>query len=310
MSKTFYIIDGHSQIFRAYYAPFGDLASPAGEPTRATFVFTQMLLNLIESRRPDYLVMAMDSRVETLQRRGLSSQYKATRKPIPEDFPVQERRIAQIVRAMNIPIWQGGGVEADDYLASAAAQLAGPATQVVLVSRDKDLDQALGRHVVMFDPMKNEVIDEAALVAQKGYGPQQAVEVQTLCGDATDNIPGVPGVGPKTAAKLIQTYGSAQAVLERADELSPKLRQNVKAFAEQLPVTRELVTLRRDVELPTALEDCRWRGYDPRALLAIFEELGFSRLIGRMRGEIELISRASRPAWAGPGAAGGQGGAG
>ena len=283
MSKTFYIIDGHSQIYRAYYAPFRNISSPAGEPTRATYVFTTMLLNLLNTRKPDYLAMAMDSPVTSLDRRSLYAEYKATRQARPEDLAPQEVRIEQIVRTMNIPIWRGGGLEADDYLASAAEKFAREGIEVVLVSRDKDLDQLLSPHVVMYDPMKDEVIDPATLLKTKGYTPQQALDVQTLCGDDSDNVPGVPGVGQKTAVKLITQYGSLEGVLANMDKLTPKLRENLTAFLPLMPRTRQLVTLRRDVPLPTSLEECRWDGVNPEPLLPIFRELGFSRLVADMK---------------------------
>lgn len=283
MAKRFFIIDGHSQIYRAFFAPFRDLTSPSGEPTKATFVFSQMLLNLIDKHKPDYLAMALDSPVSTLERRAAYTDYKANRPPLPDGFLPQEARIIQIVRALGIPIWRQEGIEADDMLAAAAERWAGDDLDVVLVSRDKDLDQLLGPHVSMYDPMKDEFIDAARLIETKGYPPDKAVEVQTLTGDATDNIPGVSGIGPKTAAKLIAQYGSADEVIAHADELTPKQRENVLAFAAQLPLTRKLVTLRRDVPLSSDLEACRLERIDAEALLGIFEELGFSRLVERMR---------------------------
>ncbi len=280
--KTFYILDGHSQIYRAYFAPFRDLTSPAGEPTRATYVFTTSLLGLLERHRPDYLAMALDSPVASLERTQSFPQYKATRPAPPEDFAPQERRIVEIVQALGIPIWRGDGAEADDYLASAVQRFAGPDMRVVLVSRDKDLEQLLGPFVAMYDPMNDETIDPDALAERKGYRPEQALEVQTLIGDTVDNIPGVKGVGPKTAVKLIEKYGTAQAVVAHADEQTPKLAGNLRAFAEQLPLTRRLIELRRDLELPTALEACEWHGVDLPAVKPIFEQLGFHRLIERL----------------------------
>ncbi|MFW6155287.1 MAG: DNA polymerase I [Planctomycetota bacterium] len=278
MAETLYIIDGHSQIFRAYYAPFRDLASPAGEPTRATFVFTTMLLNLIKQRRPDYLAMAMDSPRDELWRCETYPEYKAHREAAPEDLIVQIRRIEQIVRAMGIPLWRGGGQEADDYLASAAGQWASDDLDVVLVSGDKDLEQTLGEHVVLYDPAKDEILDPATLEQTKGYPPEKAVEIQTLTGDSTDNVPGVKGVGPKTAARLIAAYGSAEAVVANADKLTPKQRENILAFADRMDVTRRLVSLRTDVPLPDPLERCRWSGVPAEAVAPIFRELGFTRL--------------------------------
>jgi len=282
MTKTLYLIDGHSQMYRAYYAPFRDLTSPAGEPTRATYVFCTMLLRLLQERKPDYIAMAIDGPAEQLERRRIDPDYKVTRKPMPDDLPPQIDRILQIVRTIGVPVLEAEGHEADDILATAVERLAGPDVQVVLVSRDKDLDQLIGPHAIMYDPMKDEEIDAEALAAEKGYRPDQAVEAQALMGDSTDNVPGIPGVGPKTAAKLIAQYGSAEAVLEHADELSPKLAENVRAFAEQLPVTRELVTLRRDVPVELDLESMRIQNVRLARARPLFEELGFNRLLERL----------------------------
>jgi len=284
MGSTLHILDGHSQIYRAYYAPFGDLTSPTGEPTHATYVFCSMLLKLIADREPAYLAMAIDGPAEKLKRRQQYDQYKITRKPTPEDFHPQAERIVQIVRAMGIPVLEAEGYEADDVLATAVERLAGEDLDVVLVSRDKDLDQLVGPHVVLYDPMKDETTDAAAIEARKGYPPAKAVEVQTLTGDATDNIPGIPGVGPKTAAKLIAEYGSAAEVLAHADELTPKLRENVLAGAETLELARRLVTLERDVPIELDLERMRFAGIKGEAIRPIFVELGFNRLLGQLDG--------------------------
>jgi len=282
MADTLYIIDGHSQIYRAYYAPFRDLTSPTGEPTRATYVFCSMMLKFFKERRPTHVVMAADSAAEKLHRKAIYSDYKVTRKPTPEDMPVQIRRIMQLVAAMDIPILQIEGYEADDIIATAVQRLAGPEMNVVLVSRDKDLDQLLGEHVVMFDPMENKTIDAAWVQANKGYTPQQAVEIQTLMGDATDNVPGVEGVGLKTAAKLISQYGNVDSVLAHADELTPKLRERLLAAREQLPIARQLVTLDRNVPLPMELACTKWAGLQADKVRPLFAELGFNRLLDQL----------------------------
>ena len=282
MAETLYILDGHSQIYRAYYAPFRDLTSPTGEPTRATYVFCQMLLKLIADKRPAYLAMAVDGPAEKLLRRKRYADYKVTRRPTPEDFHPQARRIVEIVRAMGVPILAAEGYEADDVMATAVERLAGGEIDVVLISRDKDLDQLVADHCALYDPMKDETLDAAAIEREKGYSPDRAVEVQTLCGDTTDNIPGVPGVGPKTAAKLIATYGTAEAVLAHADKLTPKLKANVLASAETIALSRELVTLDRDVPIELDLEAMRFGGLRGEALRPIFAELGFNRLMDRL----------------------------
>ena len=282
MAKTLYILDGHSQIYRAYYAPFRDLTSPTGEPTRATFVFCNMLLKFVQDRQPEYLAMAVDGPTEKLSRRKEYPDYKVTRKPPPDDFRPQAERIVQIVEAMGIPVLEVEGFEADDVMATLTEKFAAAKMNVVLISRDKDLDQLVGPHVVLYDPMKDETFDAAAIEANKGYPPGKAIEVQTLSGDSTDNIPGVPGVGPKTAAKLIARYGTVEEVLKHADELTPKLRSNLLDSAETLPLSRKLVTLRRDVPLEVDLEAMAFAGIDAGAIAPIFAELGFNRLLEQL----------------------------
>jgi DNA polymerase-1 len=282
MSRTLYIIDGHSQIYRAYFAPFRDLTSPAGEPTRATYVFCSMLLKFISERKPAYLAMAVDRPAEELHRRKLYEEYKVTRKPMPDDLPPQAERIKQIVRAIGIPVLSVEGYEADDVLATMAERFAGDDSDVVLISRDKDLDQLVTEHVRLYDPMKDETLDAETIEKKKGYRPDQAVDVQTLMGDSSDNIPGIPGVGPKKAVQLVEKYGSAEAVLEHAEELSPKLKENVLAFADQMPVTRKLVTLERDVPLDVEPDDLSFHVEDLANMRPILEELGITRLIDQL----------------------------
>ncbi len=279
MSQRFFIIDGFSQIFRCYYAPFRVLNAPSGEPTRATFVFTQMLLQLIREHHPDYLAMVMDSGHETVFRRAIDPAYKANREPPPEDLVPQIERIGQIVAAQKIPVLAVEGFEADDIIATICRRLADQDIDIVVVSRDKDLDQLLSDRVRLFDPGKGEFIGPAELQAAKGYPPCKAIEVQTLSGDPTDNVPGVRGVGPKKAAALIAKYGTAAGVLAHANELSPAMRANVLAFADSLERTRQLVTLRQDVPLDFDLQRCRWHAVDWSAWKPIFEELGFQRLL-------------------------------
>jgi DNA polymerase-1 len=278
MPKTLYIIDGHSQIYRAYYAPFGNLSSPAGEPTRATYVFCQMLLNLLRDRQPDYLVMVLDADESKLLRRRIYPAYKAQRPPPPEDLPPQERRIVEILHAARVPLLRREGHEADDIIATLVRRLAGNELEIFLVSRDKDLDQLLTEHVTLYDPMKDEVVTAEQLLALKGWRPPQAIEAQILTGDSVDNVPGVPGIGPKTAARLLEKYGTARGVVEHADELSPKLRESLLAFAPQMDLTRQLVTLRDDVSVEFDLQQAECGRFAWQRVRPIFGELGFRKL--------------------------------
>ncbi|MCA9254653.1 MAG: hypothetical protein KDA33_03405, partial [Phycisphaerales bacterium] len=281
-TPSLYLIDGHAQIYRAYYAPFGALSSPSGEPTRAIHVFTQMLLNLLRDRRPTYLAMAMDVSDRTVFRVDIDPEYKATRDKSPEDLGPQIDRIVSIVKAMNIPILRLEGYEADDLMATLARRHASPELDVYLVSRDKDLDQLLTDHVRMYDPAKDVVIDQDKMRSEKGFGPERAIEAQMLMGDSTDNIKGANGVGPKKAAQLLDKYGSVDAIIAHADELTPRLRENILEFATRKDVVRQLVTLKTDVEFPFRLEDALTENFNINGAAPILLELGLRRLVERV----------------------------
>jgi DNA polymerase-1 len=292
MRKRFYIIDGHAHIYRAYYAPFRDLISATGEPTKATFVFTQMLMNLIEQRKPDYLAMVIDSGDEDVFRKALYTDYKANRTAPPDDFRPQEQRILNIVRDAGVPIFCKPGYEADDLIATMATRLCKEDYEVFLVSKDKDLRQILTECVHMFDPATNEVIDIPKLVEKVGYGPDLAIEVQTLMGDAIDNIPGIPGVGEKTAVKLLQQYGSVDGILANVEKLTPKMRENFKTFGDKLPLSRQLVSLKKDVDFDWSPEQCAFRGLNAEGLKKHLLELDFRALLSRLT----ALERAAAPA--------------
>lgn len=278
MTRTLYLIDGHAQIFRAYYAPFPSLTAPSGEPTKATHVFWQVVLNLVRDKRPDYLAMALDVSDETVFRKDFYPEYKAHRDPAPEDFAPQIERIIRMAEQMALPVLRLPTFEADDIMATLARRLAGTDLHVYLVSKDKDLDQVLGPHVSLYDPGKDEVVTPQRLFETKGWRPETAVEAQILIGDTVDNVPGVVGIGPKTAAKLLEKYGSARGVLEHAAELTPKQRENVLAFAPQLETTRKLVTLRDDVPIAFDLDSARTAALRWGALRSAMVELGFRKL--------------------------------
>lgn len=303
--KTFYLIDGHAQIFRAYYAPYGQLSSPSGEPTKATYTFLQMVLAILRERKPEYLAVALDHDDATTVRRQFYPEYKANRDATPEDLGPQVKRITQLLEELEVPVFQVRGQEADDVIASLARQLEGEDIELIIVSRDKDLHQLLGDRVKLWDPHKDQIIDPATLMEELGYRPDQAVEIQTLTGDSTDNVPGIPGIGPKRAALLIQKYGTAEAVLDHADELSPKLRENLLAHGETLDLSRRLVTLNRDVDLDFDLERCRVKPVDVERLRPILGELGFHRTLDYLEGQAGrttvIESRAPAPPLSKPG---------
>jgi len=285
---TLYIIDGHSQLHRAFHALPPTMTSPVtGEPTNATFGFFSMLLRLLRERRPDYLAVAVDvSGDRGTFRSQLYEPYKATRPPSPEELGPQIDRCVRTLEAMGVPVLGAEGFEADDIIATIVEQLRRerPDLEIHIVSKDKDLQQLIddGR-VALDDPHSGTLLDEEALREKLGVGPGQVVDLLALTGDTVDNVPGVEGVGPKTAAQLLARYGSLENLLAHADEIKGKRGQKLRQAAATLPLSKQLVTLRRDAPIELDLERARVDRFDIRALEEVFRELGFTRLRDELR---------------------------
>ena len=259
--KILYLIDGHAQIFRAYFAIRGGMSSPVtGEPTHAVFGFAGMLIKLFDQYRPDYVAMAIDTPGKTF-RDELYSEYKAHRDPAPDDFQPQADRIFEMTAQFGIPILAVPGAEADDVIATCVRSVLEDPNlanlNVRIVSRDKDFEQLLSERVCLFDIHKDETIDVETLSREKGIRPDQVIDILALMGDKVDNIPGVVGIGPKTAAALIGEYGSIDGILANIDKIKGKRRQNIEAARDQLPLNRKLVTLKKDIEVTG---NCQVRG--------------------------------------------------
>ncbi len=288
-SDALYVVDGHAQFFRAYYAIRGGMSSAVtGEPTHLVFGFVGMLLKLLRDERPGHLVVAIDvSGDRETFRTELYPDYKANREAAPEDFHPQVERCLEILGRMGVPVIGVEGVEADDVIATVVRRMRAEhrGTRVRIVSRDKDLTQLVGDGVEMFDAMKDEVVTPEALFKTEGVEPRHVRDVLALMGDTADNIPGVPGIGPKKAAKLILEHGSVEALLERADEIRGKQGENLRAHAEQIPVAKQLVTLKDDVALDFDLEDCRvdLASMDAAGLEDLFRTLSFSGHLQTLR---------------------------
>ncbi|HTV48709.1 MAG TPA: DNA polymerase I [Phycisphaerae bacterium] len=296
MTQSYYIIDGHAQIYRAYYALPG-LTSRSGEPTNATFGFSTALLKLLQERKPTHLALAMDA--GSSGREILSADYKAHRKPMPEDMPVQIERICQITATIEIPIFQIPGFEADDVIATLVEKLTrgqqNEDIEIFICSRDKDLDQLISPNVHLYDIQTGEVFDEKALLDKKGYTPAQAADVLALTGDAVDNIPGIPGVGPKTAAKWIAQFGTLDNLIKHADEITGKIGQAFRDNLAVLDQSRQLVALKRDVPLELNLSSLQVNPAALEKLQPIFTELDFHRLQGTLRQVQQTLGAANIP---------------
>ncbi len=295
--NAIYLIDGHAHIYRAYHAVSG-LTAPSGEPTNATFGFAGMLLRLLSQRRPAYLALAMDA--GSKKRIELDENYKAQRKPMPTDMPVQIQRIEQIVATLGIPILRTEGCEADDVIATVVRRVRDDATmaamKLYICSRDKDLDQLLDNRVSLLEVQTNAQLTPEGLLAQKGYTPAQARDVQALVGDTVDNIPGIPGVGPKTAAKWINQYGNLDNLVAHAGEITGKIGEAFRNNLHVLEKSRVLVALQTDIPVEWNVNAARVQ-FDRLPLLApIFRELGFSKMLDLLEQAHGALQAAGRQA--------------
>jgi DNA polymerase-1 len=282
MPKSLYIIDGHAHIYAAYYAPMRQqLTSPAGEPTKATYIFTMAVLGLIDKYEPDMLIVALDSKAPTF-RSELYPDYKAHRPPMPDDMPVQIDRIEQILDAMRIPILRVDGFEADDIIATLARKAVDDGLDVRVCSKDKDLLQLVGEHVKLLDIKTGKVTDAATMAETMGITPEQVVDCLALEGDTSDNVPGVPLIGPKTARELIGRYGDLDNLYAHIDEITGKRGENIRIAKDQAYLSRRLVTLRYDVPIDVGYDALALESPKKDKLATLFGELGFARLVAQL----------------------------
>jgi DNA polymerase-1 len=275
--KTAYLIDGSAYIHRAYHAIQG-LATSQGFPTNAVFGFTRMLIKLMQERRPGYAAMFFDARGPTFRHR-LFAEYKANRPPMPEDLAVQIPYIKEVTAAYRLPVFEMAGYEADDLIGTLSRRLEAQGWSVVMVTGDKDFVQLVSEQASIWDPMKDVTTDLARIQETMGVDPRQVVDVMGLSGDATDNIPGVPGIGPKTALELIRTFGSLEGLYGKLDTLARKKQQEyLQRFREQAFLSRQLATIRTDAPLALEVQALQVKDPDTRALSSLFRTLEFRQL--------------------------------
>ncbi|HKJ89113.1 MAG TPA: DNA polymerase I, partial [Gammaproteobacteria bacterium] len=275
-SGPVFLVDGSSYIFRAYHA-LPSLTNAAGLATGAAFGFAQMILKLIEDYAPAELGVVFDPPGPTF-RAEIYPDYKAHRPPMPEDLAEQIPYIHRLVEAFGLPMLVEQGVEADDVIGTLAAQAESLGCEVMIVTGDKDMAQLVDPHTRLLDTMKNRLIDEEAVRERWGVPPSAIADLLALVGDKVDNIPGVPGIGEKTAAKLLQTYGSVENLLDHLDELKGKQRENLETGAEQLRMSKDLTTIRCELDIARTLDDLLRREEDVPALQELFRELEFHTL--------------------------------
>jgi DNA polymerase I len=272
-----YLVDGSAYIYRAFHALRG-LSNSKGMPTNAVFGFTRMLIKLMQERSPQYVAMFFDAKGLTF-RHQLYAPYKANRPAMPEELSVQIPYIKRVTAGFNMPVVEIVGYEADDLIGTYARVAESAGLDVIMVTGDKDFMQLVTDHVTIWDPMKDVVIDKASIARDYRLEPSQMIDMMGFCGDSSDNVPGVPGIGPKTALALIQQFGSMQAVYDRIDEISAhKQREKLLAHKEQALLSRRLVTIDLQAPVHFELSHLLAQPPDPAALSGLFQELEFRQL--------------------------------
>jgi len=275
--KTLYLIDGSAYVYRAYHA-IRHLANSKGLPTNAAFGFTRMLIKLIEDRSPEYVVMFFDAKGPTF-RHEIYRDYKANRPPMPEDLTIQIPYIREITRGFNIPVVEMQGFEADDLIGTFRYQAEKAGFSVVMVTGDKDFIQLVTDKAIIWDPMKEKTTDMKIVRDVFGIEPKQMIDVMALAGDASDNIPGVPGIGSKTALSLIKTFGSIEGLYEHVHAITKKKqRENLVQHKEQALLSKRLVKIDINVPLSFNPEEFRFKEPDNAKLSILFKDLEFKEL--------------------------------
>ncbi len=284
-NERIYLIDGSSYIYRAYYA-IRHLSNSRGEATNAVYGFTKMLLTLLREEKPDRVAVIFDAKGPTF-RKELYPDYKANRSAMPEDLVPQIPWIKEVVRAFNLPAVELAGYEADDIIATLAKRYAEQGFDITVVTGDKDLMQIVNERVRLLDTMKGKVSERDEVIERFGVPPEQVLEILGLAGDTSDNIPGVPGIGEKTASALIQEFGSIENLLNNIDQVKGKKRQeNLREFGDQARLSRQLADLIYDLELDVALEDLILSEPDREMLEVLFNKFEFSKLAQEFSPEV------------------------
>jgi DNA polymerase I len=279
-----YLIDGSSYLYRAFFAIRG-LTNHEGLPTNAIFGFANMVFKILNERHPSHMAVVFDAKGPTF-RHDRYPEYKAHRPPAPEDLVAQIPYVKRLLEGMHIPTLEIEGVEADDVIGTLSRMASEEGRPSVIVSSDKDFFQLLSDDVSMWDTMKDIRLTPAEIKNRFGVEPGRVIEVQALMGDSSDNIPGVSGVGEKTAVKLIGQYGDLETLLSKVGEIKqPKLRQSLTDDADKARLARELMAIRMDVEVPFAVEDLKLGDPDTEALTELFTELDFQRFLEQIEKE-------------------------
>ncbi|MCL4791889.1 MAG: DNA polymerase I [Gammaproteobacteria bacterium] len=271
------LIDGNSYLYRAFHA-LPPLSTSKGQPTGAIFGFLNMLRQIQRTRSPDLIAVVMDAPGPTF-RDELFAQYKANREAMPDDLQSQIPPLMEMVKALGITLLRESGVEADDVIGTLAKRAHAAGLDTLIATSDKDMSQLVNDRVRVFDGISGRMLDAAGVQEKFGVPPERIIDWLTLVGDTSDNIPGVPSVGPKTAAKWLTEYGSLDAIVARADEIKGKVGEKLRAHLDQLPLARQLATIHCDVALDVKPEDMQPGAPDLEALRELSERLEIRSLL-------------------------------
>ncbi|OGD58478.1 hypothetical protein A3I57_03435 [Candidatus Beckwithbacteria bacterium RIFCSPLOWO2_02_FULL_47_23] len=285
------LIDGHAMVFRAYYAFPTSLTTPKGELINAVYGFASILLTIIKDLHPEYLAVTFDLDKPTFRHQEFVG-YKAQRPEVDIQLTDQLGRVREVVRSMNLPIFEVEGFEADDVIGTLARQAeTKDKLETVIVTGDKDALQLVeDEKVLVYVPARGKIpakiYDEAAVEEKMGVEPEQVTDLKALMGDSSDNIKGVAGIGPKTAAEMIKKFGAIEEIYKNLDQLSPAIAKKMTDGYEEAVRSKHLVTIVCDVPITLNLEACKISDYDQKGAIALFEELGFKSLIKKLPTEM------------------------
>ena len=282
--KRIFIIDGHSYLYRAFHAtPY--LANSKGLPTNATLAFTNMLRKLFNEQKPDDVIAIFDSKVPSF-RGEIFKEYKATRRPMPANMPVQIPYVKKIIEAMGIPVVEEEGFEADDVIGTIVEKLKNKDVELFLVTGDKDMMQFVSGNVFVFDSMKGLILGEQEVTEKFGVRPSYIPDFLALCGDVSDNIPGVLGIGEKTARELVSTLGTVEHIYENIDKVGREVvRAKLEANKDNAFMSKKLATIRLDVPLQQPIEELTLKEQDTQVLRRLYRELEFTSLYRELKKE-------------------------
>ncbi|MDD1642591.1 MAG: DNA polymerase I [Methylococcaceae bacterium] len=292
--KRLILVDGSSFLFRAYHA-IPPLTNPRGDPTNAIYGVSNMLRKLMADYQSEYITVVFDAPGKTF-RNDLYDQYKSHRPPMPDDLRVQIEPLHQLIRAMGLPLIMEPDVEADDVLGALAQHAVQQGFSVIISTGDKDMAQLVNDHIILENTMSNSRMDIQGVIDKFGVKPEQIVDYLALMGDSSDNIPGVPNVGPKTAAKWLEQYQTLENLIAHADKITGKIGENLRSSLTQLPLAKQLTTIKCDLDLPYSMDDLKRRPVNTVELKNLLAEQGFLSWLKMLDNHVEAAVIENKPA--------------